>query len=55
VPQPLIGGEGSAEQFRRAAAVARTTPVYQLEVVRSFERLPDAVELILGWHRVAVA
>lgn len=48
---PLSGGSESAVLFRRATALARTVPVYLLEVVRDFERLPEVVAQVMEWHR----
>jgi hypothetical protein len=53
LPQPLIGVEGSAPQFLRAATIARSVPIYELCVMRDFDRLPEVVELLLGWHSAA--
>lgn len=47
---PLFGGPQSVVWLRWAAALARTVPVYQLEVVRDFERLPEVVASFVEWH-----
>jgi hypothetical protein len=46
----LVGRDGSALQFLRAAEIARRAPVYALRVVRGFDRLDEVVRTILGWH-----
>lgn len=46
----LLGGSEASTLFTRSAALARTVPVYTLEVVRDFERMDDVVESIWGWH-----
>lgn len=51
LPQPLVGVEMRAAQFRKAAAIARDVPVFKLRIVRDFARLQEAVEQILVWHR----
>lgn len=47
---PLFGGPEAMVCLRWAAALARTVPVYQLEVVRDFARLPEVVAHVLEWH-----
>jgi len=47
---PLFGGPQSVVWLRWAAALARTVPVYQLDIVRDFERLPEVVGIIGEWH-----
>jgi hypothetical protein len=47
---PLVGLAMAGQQLRWAAAVARSVPVYTLQVVRDFGRLSDAVQQILRWH-----
>ncbi len=51
---PLLGRVESAVLFRRATSLARTVPVYLLEVVRDFGRLPEVVAQIMEWHRAPV-
>jgi hypothetical protein len=46
----LVGREGRILQFQRAAEIARRVPVYDLRILRSFDRLDDVVRTILGWH-----
>jgi len=46
----LFGGPESMVWLRWAAALARTVPVYQLEVVRDYARLPEVVAQLLEWH-----
>ena len=47
---PLFGGPEAMVWLRWAAALARTVPVYGLEVVRDFARLPEVVAHVLEWH-----
>jgi hypothetical protein len=51
LPLPLLGPTEGAPQFLRAAAVARSVPVYELRVVRDFDRLPEVVQTIFSWHQ----
>lgn len=53
VPAPLLGAAGGGRQLLRAAALVRTTPVYRLEIVRDFARLPEVVGQLLAWHGAA--
>ncbi len=48
---PLFGGTESVVLFRRATTLARTVPVYLLEVARDFERLPEVAAQLMEWHR----
>jgi hypothetical protein len=50
LPQPLVGRSASGVQFQRAVEVARSVPVYELRVVRDFDRLTEVVDTILAWH-----
>ena len=45
-----IGASESANLFTRAADLARSVPVYRLEIARDLVRLPEVVEQIKGWH-----
>lgn len=47
---PLFGGAESTVWLRWAAALAGTVPVYRLEVVRDYLRLPEVVAHLLEWH-----
>lgn len=47
---PLLGRSESVHVFESAVAIARTVPVYTLEVFRDFDRLPEVVEELMGWH-----
>lgn len=47
---PLLRGAAAGRLFAQAAALATNVPVFQLEVVRDFARLPDVVEQLCGWH-----
>lgn len=47
---PLFGGSESSVLIGWAAAVARSVPVYRLEVARDFERLPEVVGRLGEWH-----
>jgi hypothetical protein len=46
----MLGPGAAPELLERAAAVAARVPVYTLDVVRDFERLDEAVDLIVSWH-----
>jgi hypothetical protein len=46
----VLGGEESARSFDRAVRVAESVPVFSLEVVRDFARMPDVVAQLLAWH-----
>ena len=46
----VLGGEESAVSFDRAVTVARAVPVYTLDVVRGYERMPEVVAQLLEWH-----
>jgi hypothetical protein len=46
----VLGGSESAVSFDRAVRVASSVPVYTLNVVRDFDRMPDVVGQILEWH-----
>lgn len=52
---PLFGRAESGVLVGWAAAVVRTTPVYVLEVMRDFDRLPEVVRQLQGWHAGAHA
>jgi len=47
---PLLGRAESGVLVGWAAALVRTTPVYVLEVMRDYERLPDVVRQLQAWH-----
>jgi hypothetical protein len=46
----LLGRSELPIHVDRAARLAAAVPVYSLEVVRDFARLPDVVSEILDWH-----
>jgi hypothetical protein len=46
----LLGRSELPVHFDRAARIASVVPVFALEMVRDFERLPEAVSRILSWH-----
>jgi hypothetical protein len=46
----LLGRSELPVHLDRAARLAGAVPVYSLEVVRDFARLPDVVSQILDWH-----
>ena len=46
----LLGKDASG--MDRAIAIAGRIPVYELEIVRDFARLPEVVETIAAWHAV---
>lgn len=48
----LLGNEQTQRAFECSVALARSVPVYSLEVVRDFERIDEVVELISGWHQM---
>ncbi|CAN5537953.1 hypothetical protein BH24GEM3_BH24GEM3_07830 [soil metagenome] len=47
----LLGESEAAILLDRVAAIARTVPVYTLELVRGWELLPRAVAQLLAWHQ----
>jgi len=47
---PLFGGPESMVWLRWAAALARAVPIYHLNVVRDFARLPEVVGQLFEWH-----
>ena len=49
----LLGKDASG--MDRAIAIAAHIPVYELEIVRDFARLPEVVETIAAWHAVPAA
>ncbi|MGH7720020.1 MAG: hypothetical protein ACREON_14410 [Gemmatimonadaceae bacterium] len=46
----LMAGQTAADMLGQATALARSTPVYTLGVVRDFDRLPEVAECLLAWH-----
>jgi len=46
----LAGGLESAKLVSQSATLARLVPVYELSVVRDFQRLGAALEEIVEWH-----
>ena len=46
----VLGGTESALSFDRAVRVAGSVPVYTLNVVRDFDRMPEVVGQIMEWH-----
>ncbi len=46
----VIGSAESARLFERAVDVARSVPVYRLEIARDFDQLPAVVEELNSWH-----
>lgn len=50
---PLLGGSERPALFRAAASLAQTVPVYKLNVLRDFDRLPEVVDTIDSWHSEA--
>jgi 3'-phosphoadenosine 5'-phosphosulfate sulfotransferase (PAPS reductase)/FAD synthetase len=46
----VLGGSESAVSFDRAVRVASSVPVYTLNVVRDFDRMPEVVGQIMEWH-----
>lgn len=46
----LLGGREAARLLDQATVVARTVPVYLLEVARDLDRLGDAAGIVMGWH-----
>ena len=46
----VLGGAESAVSFDRAVRVAGSVPVYTLNVVRDFDRMPEVVAQIMEWH-----
>jgi hypothetical protein len=47
---PLLGGPEAPVVLERAARVVRTVPVYTLRYLRDFQRLPEVVQRVSGWH-----
>lgn len=47
----LLGKEQTRRTFECSVTLARSVPVYSLEVVRDLERIDEVVELISGWHQ----
>jgi hypothetical protein len=47
---PLLGKGEAGPLLARAAAVSAQVPVHTLRIVRSFDRLDEAVAQILEWH-----
>ena len=47
---PLLRGPEAGTVLAMAAALARSTPVFAMQVARSFDRLPDVVTTLSGWH-----
>lgn len=45
-----IGLAESTNLFARAADVARSVPVYRLEITRDLTRLPEVIEQLNRWH-----
>jgi hypothetical protein len=45
-----IGNAESANLFARAADVARSVPVYRLEITRDLTRLPEIIAQLNRWH-----
>jgi hypothetical protein len=39
-----------AQVLQQAAAIATAIPIYTLEVVRDYARLPEVVDTLLAWH-----
>ena len=48
----LLGKVETQRAFECSVTLARSVPVYSLEVVRDFERIEEVVELISGWHQM---
>ena len=46
----LLRGREAARLLDQATEVARTVPVYLLEVARDLDRLGEAADAIMGWH-----
>jgi hypothetical protein len=47
----LLGGSEGAVVLHRAAILATSVPVFQLEIVRDLARLNKVVDRMLGWHQ----
>lgn len=50
LPDPLIGLRAAGVQLGWVAEVARSVPVYSLEVARAFDLLPGVAAKMLEWH-----
>jgi hypothetical protein len=46
----LLGKGESGVLLSRAARAATSVPVYSLAIVRDFQRLPEVVQAVTGWH-----
>lgn len=49
----LLGGREAERLLDQATEVARTVPVYLLEIARDLGRLGDAAGIVMGWHSPA--
>lgn len=47
---PMLGKSEAPVALDRAVAIARKVPVYRLEVVRDFDRLPEVIGQVMDWH-----
>jgi len=46
----LLGGREARAVFERAAHVARSVPIFSLEITRDLDRLPEVAEAVGAWH-----
>lgn len=46
----LLSGQEAARVLQRATSLARIVPVYDLKIARNWQRLPEAVQLLVEWH-----
>lgn len=49
----LLGRDEGGRTLTRASRIARTVPVYTLQIARDLGRVDDVAQTIAGWHAVA--
>ena len=47
---PVLTGIESPVVLSQAADIARSVPVYSLNLVRDLERIDDVAQLLVRWH-----
>jgi hypothetical protein len=50
----LLGKGEAGVALQRASRIAELVPVYRLELVRDFHRLPEVVDALLEWHSATI-
>jgi hypothetical protein len=48
---PILGGTEAQVLLSRAAAIAESVPVYELNVIRDLDRVEEVARTIAGWHQ----